>query len=232
MREALTQSLQNLRANKLRSFLTMFGILWGMISIVILSATGEGFRQGNTNVLRELGKNIGIVWGGRTSMQAGGERAGRQITLTLDDARAIAAESSMIEVVSPELSRGGVKVKSAYNAASSQISGVEPQYQNIRTIELAYGRLFTWQDEEQASRVAIVGFDIAEQLCGKRSVTAEIITINGVPYTVVGKLRKKNQDSNYSGPDNNKIFVPFATMARDMPRLDVNNGVLSDIIVT
>jgi putative ABC transport system permease protein len=71
MREAIVQSWQNLRANKLRSVLTMFGILWGMISVVVLSATGEGFRRGNDKVLRELGKNIAIVWGGRTSMQAG-----------------------------------------------------------------------------------------------------------------------------------------------------------------
>ena len=140
MKEAITQSIQNLRANKLRSFLTMFGILWGMISVVVLSATGEGFRRGNDKVLRELGKNIGIVWGGRTSMQAGGERAGRQILLTLDDARAIAAESSMIAVVSPELERAAVKVKSSYNAATARVTGIEPQYQDIRTIELDYGR--------------------------------------------------------------------------------------------
>src|SRR5436305_7604627 len=137
MKEALVQSVQNLRANKLRSCLTMFGILWGMISVVVLSATGEGFRRGNEKVLLELGKNVGIVWGGRTSLQAGGERAGREIRLTLDDARAIAAESSMVAVVSPELMRGAVKVKSAYNAATAQISGIEPQSQEIRTIELA-----------------------------------------------------------------------------------------------
>ena len=68
MREAIVQSFDNLRANKLRSFLTMFGIMWGMVAIVILSATGEGFRRGNDVVLRELGRNIGIVWGGRTSL--------------------------------------------------------------------------------------------------------------------------------------------------------------------
>src|SRR5437868_8096191 len=124
MREALVQSLQNLRANKLRSCLTMFGVVWGMISVVVLSATGEGFRRGNDRVLRELGKNIGIVWGGRTSLQAGGERAGREIRLTLDDARAIAADSAMIAVVSPELQRGGVRVKSAYNAANAQVTGI------------------------------------------------------------------------------------------------------------
>jgi putative ABC transport system permease protein len=231
MREAIIQSFQNLRANKLRSFLTMFGILWGMISVVVLSATGEGFRRGNDRVLLELGKNIGIIWGGRTSMQAGGERAGREIRLTIDDARAIAAESSMVAIVSPELMRSAVKVKSAYNAAAAQVSGVEPQYQDIRTIELEYGRLFSWQDEQQVSRVAIVGFDMAEQLFGKRSLLNETITLNGTPYAVIGKIRKKNQDSNYSGPDNNKIFVPYAAMTRDMPRLDAEPGTLSNIIV-
>jgi putative ABC transport system permease protein len=230
MKEAFLQSLQNLRANKLRSFLTMFGILWGMVSVVVLSAMGEGFQVGNGQVMRELGKNVGILWGGRTSMQAGGERAGRLVFLTLDDARALAAESSMIAVVSPELSRGGVRVKSAYNAATTNINGIEPPYQNIRTIELEYGRNFTWQDEEQVARVAILGFDMAEQLFGKRNILGEAVTFNGIAYTVVGKIRKKNQDSNYSGPDNNKIFVPFAAMARDMPRRDVENA-LSDIIV-
>ncbi len=232
MKEAILQSLQNLRANKLRSCLTMFGILWGMISVVVLSATGEGFRRGNDKVLLELGKNIGIVWGGRTSLQAGGERAGREIELTLDDARAIAAESSMVAVVSPELERGAVKVKSAYNSATARVSGVEPQYQEIRTIELEYGRNFAWQDEQQVARVAIVGFDVCEQLFGKRSALGETVTLNGMPYTVVGKIRKKKQDSNYSGPDNSKIFVPFAAMTRDLPRRDAAPGTLSDIIVT
>ena len=231
MIEPLVQSFQNLRANKLRSFLTMFGILWGMISVVVLSATGEGFRRGNERVLRELGKNIGIVWGGRTSLQAGGERAGRVIQLTLGDARAIAAESSMVAVVSPELERGAVKVKSAFNSATARVSGIEPQYQDIRTIELEYGRNFAWPDEEQVARVAILGADICDQLFGKRLVLGEVITLNGTPYTVVGKIRKKNQDSNYSGPDNNKIFVPFAAMSRDLPRRDAAPGSLSDIIV-
>src|SRR3954471_4512823 len=199
MKEAVTQSIQNLRANKLRSFLTMFVILWGMISVVVLSATGEGFRRGNDKVLRELGTNMGIVGGGRAGMQAGGERAGRQILLTVEDARAIAAESSMIAVVSPELMRGGVNVKSRSNAPAAQVTGIEPQYQEIRTIELEYGRNFAWQDEQQVSRVAIVGFDMAEQLFGQRNILGEQLTLNGHPYTVVGKIRKKNQDSNYSG---------------------------------
>jgi len=125
MREAFVQTIANLRANKLRSFLTMFGILWGVIAVVVLSATGEGFRRGNQTVLEELGKNIAIVWGGRTSLQTGGERAGRRILLTIDDVRALQRESSMIRVVSPEINRGA-SVKSLYNAASLQIHGVGP----------------------------------------------------------------------------------------------------------
>jgi putative ABC transport system permease protein len=231
MREVFAQVISNLRANKLRSFLTMFGILWGVISVVILAATGEGFRQGNEHVLQELGRNIAIVWGGRTSMQAGGERAGRRIYLTIDDARSLATESPMIAVVSCEITRGGMKVKSAYNAAALGVNGIEPQYQAIRTIELEKGRLFSRADEEEARRVAIIGADATKQLFGTRESIGETVHINGLPFTVIGKIRKKDQDSNYSGPDNDKVFVPFAAMARDFPRTDVAPGIVSQIII-
>lgn len=231
MREAITQAIDNLRANKLRSVLTMFGILWGVIAVVILSATGEGFRRGNQTVLEELGKNIAIVWGGRTTMQAGGERAGRQIFLTLADARAIAAESPLAAVASPEINRGGLQVKSRYNAAALSVHGVEPQYQAIRTIDVEHGRVFDWQDERDVHRVAIIGADAWQQLFGSREGLGETVHLNGVPYTVVGRIRKKEQDSNYSGPDNDKVFVPFAAMARDFPRPDAPAGTLSQIIV-
>src|SRR5690349_25107381 len=117
MPELLVQVLSNLRANKLRSFLTMFGILWGVISVVILSATGEGFQRGNQHVLEEMGRNVGIVWGGRTSMQAGGERAGRQIRLTVEDVRAIEQNSPLVAAASAEIERR-VTVKSRRNSAS------------------------------------------------------------------------------------------------------------------
>ena len=231
MREIIVQVFQNLRANKLRSFLTMFGILWGVISVVVLSATGEGFQRGNQHVLEELGRNVGIIWGGRTSLQAGGERAGRAIHLTVDDARALARESNMIAVVSPEIQRGGVSVKSAYNAAALMVHGIEPQYQAIRTIDLERGRMFRFTDEESALRVAIIGADATTQLFGSRDSLGETVRLNGIPYTVIGKIRKKDQDSNYSGPDNDKVFIPFASMSRDLPRVGVAPGVVSQIIV-
>src|SRR5437764_14482287 len=96
MSEAIRQSLQNLRTNKLRSFLTMFGIMWGVISIVMLSAMGEGFQRGNQAVLEELGKNIVIIRNGRTSTQPGGERAGRVVRLTIADAHALTSSRRVI----------------------------------------------------------------------------------------------------------------------------------------
>ncbi len=231
MLETLRQVVDNLRANKLRSFLTMFGVLWGMVSIVLLSAMAEGFRLGNQRVLREFGANIAIVWGSRTGKQAGGERAGRLINLTADDARAVGAQSRLIRTLSPEIQRGGVKVKSAYNEAAVTVHGVEPPYQDIRTIEVDRGRRLSWEDEREARHVAVVGFEMAKQLFGERYPIGEAITINGVRYTVVGRIRRKDQDSSYSGPDNNKIFIPFSLVQRELPRPDALPGTLSQLIV-
>lgn len=231
MREILSQVFGNLRANKLRSVLTMFGILWGIVSVVVLAATGEGFQRGNQAVLETLGKNVGIVWGGRTSMHAGGERAGRRILLTADDARALESDSSYAAVVSPEIQRGSVIIKSPYNAAALTVHGVEPQYQEIRTIEVAAGRLMRPADNDGRRRVALIGADAAVQLFGDREAVGQQVRLNGLPFTLIGRLKKKDQDSNYSGPDNDKVFVPFSTMARDFPRTDVPDGVVSQIIV-
>ena len=230
MLEILTQVMSNLRANKLRSFLTMFGILWGVISVVVLSATGEGFQRGNQHVLEELGKNVGIVWGGRTSTQAGGERAGRPILLTIDDVRALERESGMLAVVSPELQRGGVTVKSSFNAATLNVNGVEPQYQEIRTIEVDRGRLLRFTDNDNALRVAVIGTDATRQLFGTRESVGQTVQLNGMPYTVIGRIRKKDQDSSYNGQDNERVLIPYTSMARDFPRSD-GTKVLSNLVV-
>lgn len=232
MREILVQVIGNLKANTLRSVLTMFGILWGVVSVVVLAATGEGFRRGNETVLRELGRNIVIVRGGRTSLQAGGERAGRRIFLTVDDARALATQSTLAAVVSPEIERSGVTIKSLYNNAALDVTGVEPQYQAIRTLDIAEGRGFLAPDNDEARSVAIIGADVATQLFAGRPSVGQTIHVGSHPYTVIGRLRRKQQDSNYSGPDNDKVFVPFEAMRRDFPRTDAEPGVVSDILVT
>ena len=213
----IRQVWDNLRANKLRSFLTMFGIMWGIVSIVILSALGEGFQRGNETVLRELGRNILIIRNGRTSMQAGGERAGRPIRLELEDVVALKRDSNLLEDVSPEIMKGGVRVKSAFNSASLQMSGVWPVFQKIRTIEVDRGRLLNDTDDREARRVVVIGYLAAQQLFADRDPIGQQVQLNGIPYTIIGKIRRKDQDSNYTGADNERLFIPFETMKKDFP---------------
>jgi len=138
-----------------------------MISSSSCSATGEGFRRGNDQVLRELGQNIAIVWAVARACRRG-ERAGRVIHLTVDDARAIAARPRWWRSSAPNSSASCGQEQLKRRLA--RVVGVEPPYQKIRTIELEAGRLFSWTDEEQTSRVAIVGYDMADQLFGKRHI--------------------------------------------------------------
>ncbi len=215
--DILRQTLSNLVANKLRSFLTMFGIMWGVISIVLLSAVGEGFQRGNQYVLEELGKNIVIIRNGRTSLQAGGARAGRLVRLTIDDVRLLQERSKLLEHVSPELMRYGIRAKSAYNAASLGMSGVWPVYQRMRTIEVDRGRTISQADCDEARRVVVIGTEASRQLYADRDPVGSTLSLNGLPYTVVGRVRKKDQDSNYTGPDNERLFIPYEAGRKDFP---------------
>src|SRR5437667_2392258 len=174
-----------MKADKMRSFITMFGFVWGVISIVMLSALGEGFHRGNNRVLRELGANILIIRNGRTSKQAGGERAGRIIRLEFADVIALKVHSRFLEHISPELMRGGVTVKSGYNAATLQMSGVWPVFQKIRTIEVDRGRLLTDVDNEEARRVVVIGYEAARQLFADRDPIGATLLMNGIPYTII-----------------------------------------------
>jgi putative ABC transport system permease protein len=213
----VSQVWDNLRANKMRSFLTMFGIMWGIISIVILSALAEGFQRGNQTVLRELGRNILIIRNGRTSMQAGGERAGRPIRIDFEDVLALKRDSKLLEDVTPEIMKGNLRVKSPFNAATLQMSGIWPVYQKIRTIEVDRGRLIGEPDNQDARRVVVIGYEAARQLFADRNPIDQQIQLNGIPYTIIGKIRKKEQDSNYTGADNERLFIPYETMKKDFP---------------
>ena len=215
--ELLRQTWSNLAANKLRSFLTMFGIMWGVISIVLLSAVGEGFQRGNQHVLEELGKNIIIIRNGRTSMQAGGARAGRLVVLDIQDVHLLKEKSKLLEAVSPELIRGAIRAKSPFNSSSLQLSGVWPVYQSLRTIEVDRGRLISEADCRDVRRVVVIGTEASRQLFADRDPVSSTVSLNGLPYTVIGRVRKKDQDSNYTGADNERLFIPYEAARNDFP---------------
>lgn len=217
-RDLIADTLQTLLAHKLRTGLTMFGLAWGIVSITLMTAAGDGFRIGQEQVQKQFGENIAIVFAGRTSKQVGGERAGRPLRWTIYSHELIAPYCPSCEHIMPELTRGNVAVRSAYNSAILLISGTQPPYQQLRYLPAAEGRFFSWEDDRQGRRVAFIGSDTRKQLFAGREALGEEITIAGFPYRVVGVLQNKEQDSSYDGRDVNKIFVPFGAMVRDLPQ--------------
>jgi len=235
LRDIMKQTLATLRAHKMRSFLTMFGIIWGIASVILLVGLGLGFSTDQKKRMETLGKDLVIIWGGRTSSQVGGLAAGRPVTLNIDDARLIKNEAYLVKAVSPELQRS-VTETSQFNSAARQVSGIWPAYQDFRSLAVSEGRLMTEDDETEARRVVILGSNAARQLFPGQPAVGATVDIARYPYTVIAVLIEKKQNSNYSGPDNDKIYVPYSAMARDFPPPPakgeiINKGYLSDIVL-
>ena len=234
LHEFFSQVLASLARNKLRTLLTMAGIGWGVASLVLIVAMGDGFREGQRNSTRSLGENLVIVFNGRTELQAGGQRAGRFVRLTYQDVEDLRREAYLLRLVVAEL-RGMVPAGSPFHSGTFETNGVEPDFFEIRTIPLAAGRHFHAADEREARRVCILGHNVRKQLFADRpNVLGATIQIGGLPFTVVGLMADKNQNSSYSGRDVEKILVPYRTMARDFPPKDAwrQAGYLSNLLYT
>ena len=207
----------NLAANKTRSFLTMFGIAWGLICLILMTSIGEGLWVAQEKKTRALGQNIMIVWGGMTSKGKEGIRPGKVIRLTLDDYFILKNKASYLQRSSPEIQRG-LMARSRINNGTFSAHGVFPEYMQMRTIEVvAGGRQINAGDNANAHRICIIGNEVKDQLFRKEKAVGQTIMLGGYPYLVIGELIPKDQNSNYSGPDKSKIFIPFSAMTRDFP---------------
>jgi len=140
LRDLIGDVLRTLWAHKLRTFLTMFGIAWGIVSIVLMVAAGEGLRKGQADQARNLGKDIMIVFHGRTSLQAGGVRAGREVHWEGADVVAVQAGAPDCEYALPELEQQDVRAHSSYNNAAFTVSGSHPPFAYIRSLDVGQGR--------------------------------------------------------------------------------------------
>jgi putative ABC transport system permease protein len=234
VKEVLRQTISSIAAHKLRSFLTMFGIIWGITSVILLVGLGRGFSRDQKEHLKTIGVDLAVVWGGRTSEQAGGYAAGRVVRLSVHDAELIKEQAYLIKTVSPELRRSVPQV-SRYNAASRPVRGVWPEYQRFRSLTVQEGRLMDDADEKETRRVVVLGVEARDQLFPGRAAVGEILMMNSSPYTVIGVLEKKKQNGSYgSGPDNTQLFVPYASMARDFPpaeRPGIFKGWINNLVV-
>jgi putative ABC transport system permease protein len=215
-RDLISDVFRTLWSHKLRTALTMFGIGWGVVSIVLMVAAGEGLRVGQKKQMENMGKDIIIVFAGRTSMQAGGMRAGRRIRWEDTDIPQVKSESPNCKYVLPELGNT-LRIRSQFNNASLMVSGSYPEFAEVRSLTVAQGRFYDWDDVNQTRRVAFLGSDAAKQLFPGRNPLGETILLADRPYTVVGVMKKKDQDSSYDGFDVNKVFVPYSAAREDFP---------------
>jgi putative ABC transport system permease protein len=196
----------------------MFGIGWGVISITLMVAAGEGLRVGQQQQSDNLGKDLMIVFAGRTSLQIGGARAGRALRWSAADPDNVASQSPACRYVLPELGQDGTPIRSAHNSASLLVTGSTPPFQEIRSITIGDGRFYNWDDERAARRVAVLGSDANRQLFAGNKAVGQTISVGAFPYTVIGVMAFKEQDSSYDGRDVNKVFIPVSAALRDFPR--------------
>jgi putative ABC transport system permease protein len=212
----------------------MFGLVWGIASVILLVGLGRGFVVDQKKHMETLGKDLVITWGGRTSSQVGGRAAGREIHLNVDDAQLIRDECYLVRNVSPELRRTIPEV-SQYNLASRGVVGMWPSYQEFRSLKVSEGRLITDDDEREGRRVLVLGSKAYRQLFPGQPAIGATVLVKSVPYSVVGILQEKKQNSNYSGPDNDYLFAPYSAVSRDFPPPEkpgagITRGYLDDIV--
>jgi putative ABC transport system permease protein len=213
LREIGREALIGLARNRVRSGLSMLGISWGIVSVVMLLAYGEGFNQA---ILRgfqgAFGDGVSIVFAGQTSLQSGGERAGKRIRMRMAEAEAVGA-LPLVKSWSPEFFNN-VTVAWRLKQASYLARAVAPAYGHMRSQVPASGRFIDNEDVRLQRRSVFLGSEVALKLFGNSPPVGEVVRINGMTFTVVGVMKEKIQLSNYNRPDKESVFIPYTTAGR------------------
>ncbi|WP_263375708.1 ABC transporter permease [Granulicella aggregans] len=208
--EIFVQVFQAIWANKLRSFLTMFGIAWGVASLLLLVGLGEGFRSGQKRGLSELGTDVIMMWGGTIPALPEQHQGMIPYKLTLADADAIRAGAPHVRNATALINRGDLKEVSEFSSAGGPVMGVELNFPEIRNLPIAQGRYLDADDIAQKRQVVVLGQKNNLLLFPGRPSVGAYITINGYRFLVIG-VAKKIGRGNDDG-DNQKIYIPLSTM--------------------
>ena len=212
--DILGQVFRAIAANKLRSFLTMFGIAWGVGSLLVLVGLGEGFRSGQHRSFATLGNDIIMMWNGTIPAVANQHTGMRPYRLTLGDEAALRSLPEL-RSVTVELSRNDLYEVSQWNNTSSTVMGVQPNYAAVRYIPMAQGRFLDDADLSERRRVVVLGSKTAILLYSGRPMLGESITINGISFTIVGQVGKISRGTN-DGQDQ-RVYIPVSTMQELFP---------------
>jgi len=211
LRDVLRQLVRDVRSEKLRTFLTVFGIVWGTVAISLMLAFGTGLHKQLIKSTAGLGDRIVIGWPGLTSIPYEGLGKGRRIRISEEDIGSVRGEIAGLKAISSEYNTN-MKVQYGTKTLSVDTSGVTPEFGVMRNlIPAAGGRFVDHIDMNESRRVAFLGDKLAENIFGKTDAVGKTIVVNLSPFLVVGTLKPKDQDSNYSGSDNDKMFIPGTT---------------------
>ncbi len=204
------QTLRTLWAHKLRSFLTMFGIAWGVGSLLLLVGLGEGFRSGQEKRMARLGEQILFTQPGRIPALAGSYFSAKPYFFSYDDYLAVKSEARLVRNISPVLEREDIRAASEFNTTNGQVFGVAASYNLIRTIPISSGRWLNQQDDAERRRVAVVGWELLKTMYQGRGAVGSSILLNGHRFEVVGVLEKLGRSGNNG--TNIRIFIPVNAM--------------------
>jgi putative ABC transport system permease protein len=210
LRDLLREAYGAMQYNRRRTALTMLGMAWGIATVVLLLAYGNGFGRACANIFANFGTKLMIMVPGRTSMQAGGQKAGAQVRFTLYDVDVLTTNIPQIAQITPEVSKQA-NIQYETRTFNFNVTGNYPNVVSIRALKLAEGRFYNPEDEMQHARVAVIGSEAKEKLFSGRNALGERIRIDGLSVEVIGVVNPKMQ----AGDDNTNrlIYIPFTTMS-------------------
>src|SRR6266849_4540060 len=219
--DIFAQTLRTLWVHKLRSFLTMFGIAWGVGSLLLLVGLGEGFRSGNKKQFDSLGENVMFIFGGRAPTVGGSFSGLRQYYLTYKDYLDIKAACPDVRAAVPVISRGDIRAVSDFFTSSGQLMGVPALFSQIRYMPMAQGRWLNDLDDVQKRAVIVLGDEARRLLFPGRPSVGSTLLLNGIRFEVIGTLKRIGHGDNNTV--NLRIFIPFNTMRQYFPPQNVGS---------
>jgi putative ABC transport system permease protein len=210
MRDLLQEAYTAMRHNRRRTALTMLGMAWGIATVVMLLAYGNGFGQACANIFANFGTKLVIVVPGQTSMQAGGQKSGIPVRFTQEDIETLRTNLPQISHITPSVDKQS-SVQYDTRIFTWPVTGNDPSVFDVRSLKLDEGRFYNLEDQIQRARVAVIGSEAKEKLFSGRNALGERIRLNGLSFEVVGVLSPKMQEGN--DDINRVVYIPFTTMA-------------------
>jgi len=217
--EIFAQTLRTLWAHKLRSFLTMFGIAWGVGSLLLLVGLGEGFRSGNRKQFDEIGENVLFIFGGRAPAMNGSFTSLRQYYLTYKDYEDVRRECPDVGLVVPIIARDDIRAVSDFYQSSGRLMGVPSEFSRVRYMPMNEGRWINDLDDSQQRLVVVLGDEARKNLFPGRPALGNTILLGGIRFQVIGTAKRIGHGDNNTM--NLRIFVPFHTMQNNFRPLNV-----------